>query len=220
MTLVRGFVASAAIVILIASCGRAGSPQPSTAATVGIRASGCSLVDAFATGVAVAPDLVVTAAHTVAGTSAVIVIDQAGGESTAQLVGFDPRQDVAILRIDGDLEYAPLGSARSGQSAVLATWHPDSGFETVEVSVTRLLRVSIEDIYVDELTERLAFEIAAEITKGDSGGPVFTNQGEVAGIVYAASREREDAGFVLRASEVATLLEDVTGQTVDNGRCV
>jgi len=218
LTPLRSLVVAAAITITIASCGGT-QPSPSTAATVGIRASGCSLVDGFGTGVAVAPDLVATSAHTIAGTSGIVVIDQAGGETAAQVVGFDPRQDVAILKIDGALEYAPLGSTMAGESGVLATWRPDNGFDTVEVSVTRLLRVTIEDIYVNELTERLALEIATEVTKGDSGSPVFTSQGEVAGIVYAASRERQNVGFVLRASELTALLDSVTGQTVDNGRC-
>ncbi len=210
----------AAIALTVTACGAVQAQRPSTEATVGIRASGCSLVDSFGTGVALAPDLVATVAHTVAGSSAVVVIDQSGGERAAEIVGFDPRQDVAILQINGTLEYAPLGTVDSGDSGVLATWHPDGGFETAEVSVTRLLRVSIEDIYVDALTERFAFEIVAEVAKGDSGGPVFTSEGQVAGIVYAASRERSNMGFVLRASEVAAVLDDVTGQAVDNGRCV
>jgi S1-C subfamily serine protease len=183
-------------------------------------ASGCSLVDDFGTGVGVAPYLVATTAHTVAGSTSVRVIDAWGAERSATVVGFDPRQDVAILRLGEPIGYASLGAVEAGDSAMLATWRPERGFATGEVTVTRLLRVTIEDIYVEGETERLAFEIDADVVRGDSGGPVFTAAGEVAGIVYAASRERTGVGFVLSSQEIAAVLDRVDAAPVDPGRCL
>lgn len=215
----RFVVIGIAFLFVVGGCGDASEPDPSTAATVGVLASGCSLVADFGTGVAVAPNLVATSAHTVAGASGVVVIDQSGTERVAEVVGFDPRQDVAILKVPEPGPYSTLGQIAEGEAGVLATWHPERAFESVGVRVTRLLRVTIEDIYVQGSTERLAFEIEADLTRGDSGGPVFTADGGIAGIVYATSRERDGVGFVLRSDEIGAVLDRVDGLSVDNGRC-
>lgn len=215
----RFFVIGITFLVVVGGCGDVSEPDPSTTATVGVLASGCSLVAAFGTGVAVAPDLVATSAHTVAGASDVVVIDQSGTERGAEVVGFDPRQDVAILSVPEAGPYSALGQIDKGDIGLLVTWHPDRAFENVDVIVTRLLRVTIEDIYVKGSTERLAFEIEADVTRGDSGGPVFTADGEVAGIIYATSRERDGVGFVLRSDEIAAVIARVDGRAVDNGRC-
>jgi len=190
-----------------------------TDAVVGIRASGCSLVDNFGTGVAVAPKLIATSAHTIAGSTEITVVDQVGGQHPAHVVGFDPRRDVAILMVANSMPHATLGAGREGDNGVLSSWHPDDGFATADVSITRLLRVTIEDIYVGAVSERLAFEIDADVVKGGSGGPIFGPDGTVAGIIYAASRDREGVAFALRSEEIARVLQEVSGVPVNAGRC-
>ncbi len=188
-------------------------------AVVGIVASGCSLVDDFGTGIAVSPDLIVTSAHTIAGASDTTVVTKDGDHLRSTVVGFDPAKDVAVLRVDGSLPYALLGQAEPSTNGVLATWHPSHGFDEATVEVLRLLRVTIEDIYIDKIGERLALEIAGEVVHGDSGGPIILEDGSVAGIIYAASRDRELTGFALRSVEVEALLANVTGSAVDGGHC-
>ncbi len=208
-----------ALAVIISGCASTIRP-PATEATVGVRATGCSLIANFGTGVAIRADLIATSAHTVAGASAVVVVDRSGSEHPAQVVGFDPSKDVAILRVDVSLPFSPLGQVDKGSDGLLATWHPDRGFEEANVVVTRLLNVTIEDIYVDEISERRAFEIAADVVAGDSGGPVFNDDGDVAGIIYARARDRADVGFVLDAIEIDALLDRTTAATVANGRCL
>ena len=85
--------------------------------------------------------------------------------------------------------------------------------------VTRLLRVTIEDIYVEEIVERRAFEFDGAITAGDSGAPVFDDSGAVLGIVYARSRER-GVGFAVSTTEIRPVLAAVSDSPVDTGRCI
>jgi len=193
--------------------------RPDITPTVGVLASGCSLIDSFGTGVAVAPDLIATSAHTVAGATEVTIIDHSGQEHSGRVVGFDPAQDVAVILVTAPLASAGLASTGKGDRGVLATWHPDTGFKSVEAAVSRLLVVTIEDIYLEELTKRRAFEISTEVVRGNSGGPVFNASGEVVGIIYATSRERGNAGFALRAEEISALVERVKRGGVANGRC-
>ena len=45
--------------------------------------------------------------------------------------------------------------------------------------------------------------------RGDSGAPIFDDAGEVLGVVYARSRERE-ASFAVRHEEITALMRTPT----------
>jgi len=217
----RSFTIAAVLVtgLSIVACAQEARLDPDTSATVGVLASGCSLIESFGTGISLSANLIATSAHTVAGATTVRVVDTGGDEHAAQVVGFDPQRDVAVLMVETALPHATLGPVEKGDTGALATWHPDDGFARADATVTRLLRVTIEDIWVEELTERRALEIEADVVRGDSGGPVFTADGEVAGIIYAASRNREGIGFAVRSEEISAVLEASGRRPVDNGHC-
>jgi S1-C subfamily serine protease len=87
------------------------------------------------------------------------------------------------------------------------------------MTVTRRIRVSIEDIYVDDIVERGAIEIDAEVVRGDSGGAVIRADGEVIGLIYATSRSRA-AGFALNDDELRAVLDATAEAPVDSGPCL
>ncbi len=206
------------VLLLAAACGR-DDPLVDPAA-VGVRAGGCGLVDFTATGVAVGDDLVVTVAHTLAGADEVHVVHR-GVDRPATVVAFDPDQDVAVVRVEGGgFATAALGTVGAGDDATLVTWNPDRGLAAETVEVTRRLRVTIEDIYVEGETVRRAFEVRARVEPGDSGGPVFNEAGEVAGIIYASSRARDGIAFALADTELRAALAAVEPAGVGTGRCL
>ena len=90
---------------------------PAVGSFVTVTASGCG-GRSFASGFAVADDLVVTAAHPVAGRPQVDVTDSAGRTRRGFVVALDPALDVAALRVPG------LGADRvvlaAGDDAALA----------------------------------------------------------------------------------------------------
>ena len=187
-----------------------------------MRATGCGLVDRLGTG-AVIDDgdrtIVVTSAHTVAG-SATITIERDTRRSEVELLALDPRLDVAVLAAPSWAgEGWPLADPTAGIRARLAVWNPEAGIEGSETTIRRLLRVTIEDIYLDGAHERRAFEIDATIVRGDSGAPVIDDQGSVLGIVYARSRERDGAAFAVAASELQAVIDTAAASSVDAGRC-
>lgn len=212
----------AAVALIAASCGQespAASPDGYLRAAVGVEASGCSLVPALGSGAVLARERVMTSAHTVAGASALVVIDSAGIRRAATLVGFDPRVDLAVLAVPGlDADPLPVSNAAGGEAGWVLTWRADDRFEASPMTVTKRLVVTIEDIYVDEIVERRAIELDADLSHGDSGAAVVTTSGEVVGIVYAASRSRR-AGFALDGNEIATALAAAGPTTVDAGPC-
>jgi S1-C subfamily serine protease len=73
--------------------------------------------------------------------------------------------------------------------------------------------------YVDDVVQRRGIEVRGQITNGDSGGPVVTTNGEVIGIVYAGSRNRNGVGFAVDSTEIADVLAASSSTPVANGTC-
>src|SRR3954447_6300907 len=99
-------------------------PDPRLAHAVGVRTAAPSVVRILGTACGVGvegtgwtarTDLVVTAAHVVAGQNDTTVELQTGAHLRAEVVAFDTRNDIAVLHVD-DLELRPLAltSARTG----------------------------------------------------------------------------------------------------------
>lgn len=201
------------------STGAGPSADDHLRSVVGVEATGCSLVAALGSGTILDDHRVVTSAHTVAGAHDIEVIDADGRSRPATLVALDPDKDLAVLAVP-DLDQPPLALARArgGEDGWVIAWNRDTGVRSAPMTVTKRLRVSIEDIYVDGVVERGAIEIDAAIGPGDSGGAVVTSTGEVVGVIYATSRTRR-AGFALNDDEIAAVLADANDQPVDPGRC-
>jgi S1-C subfamily serine protease len=59
---------------------------------------------------------------------------------------------------------------------------------------------------VDGGPRRRALELRAAVAAGDSGAPVVTTSGRVAGVVFARSRTRAGSAYAVDASAVEALL--------------
>lgn len=199
-------------------------------AGVGVRASGCSLVDQLGSGITVGDSVtVVTAAHTVAGAREISVETFDGRRIATSLLAFDPERDLAVLRATepiGPGAGVGLGLADvSLGDASVVVWDRDAGVSAAEVEVSRRLAITIEDIYVEERVRRSGLELVGEIVVGDSGAGVVDRDGNVIGIVYAASRDRDLVGFAVDRNEIDAVLaaaesNEADGAEVDPGRCI
>lgn len=226
----------AVVAALVSACAADGDEavDRAVASGVGVVAEGCGLTAQVGSGVVlrhtgdeaggVDDTLVVTVAHTIKGAATVTVVDADSDEHRARVVGFDKDADLAVLAVS-DLDAPALAAAAAsatglgGTEGSIVTWSREDGVEQAPVEIVKRLRVTIEDIYIDEVVERGAWEIAGPVSVGDSGGPVLDASGDVVGIVYASSRGRDRVGFATDQAELADLLTSVTGATVDNGTC-
>ncbi|QDP96924.1 MarP family serine protease [Microlunatus elymi] len=169
-------------------------------------------------------DRVVTNAHVVAGSDRIVVQERGVGDvHTARLIAFDPRRDVAVLKVDG-LDAAALSTAgrlARGDSAVLTGYPGNGPYTQTPARVRQTLSAAGLDIYGRHLTERDIYSLRAEVRPGDSGGPLFDDQGKVAGMVFARSTSDPDTGYALTLSEVKPVLKkSAAGSTVPAGQCI
>ena len=194
--------------------------------TVRVQAIVCT-AQATGSGVVVAPGVVVTNAHVVAGArnGAVEVATIEGDRATATVVLFDPSLDVALLRAP-DLDAEPLRFATRdpGRGAVgAALGYPGGGSLTIApAAVTAALRATGRDIYGEDRVDRDVLELRAQIDRGDSGGPFMLGDGTIAGLVFAEARSDPNVGYALTPTSVATRIAPAMGRTdaVPTGACL
>jgi S1-C subfamily serine protease len=191
-----------------------------TASGVGVIAEGCSLVASLGSGVVVERSgQVATAAHTIRGASRLTVVDTAGQEHLASVTSFDKDSDLALLDVPTlTAPHLGIGLAQVGPASMI-TWRRSDGVTQQLVRVTRLLKINIEDIYADEVVQRTGLEVDADVIVGQSGGPVINANGDVIGIIYATSKDRDGVGFATDHTELSELIEARSAVGVANGQC-
>jgi len=135
-----------------------------------------------ASGIAFAPDLILTADHVVEQEDGITILLPDGTQAAAKLAGRDPGSDLAVLRLDGGKERLtpaePAREARIGQ-LVLALGRPtDAGIEASLGVVSAMggpLRTPHGSIDKYIRTDATPYP-------GFSGGPLVDAEGQVVGV--------------------------------------
>lgn len=171
-----------------------------------------------------APNTVITNAHVVAGTETVRV-ETVLGVHEARVVSYNPGEDIAVLHVD-ELNLPPLPwapePALSGEDTIVMGF-PESGpFEAAPGRIQDRLTINGPNIYATERTDRETYTVRGTIRQGNSGGPMVDNSGNVLGVVFGASVDNTDTGYVLTAAEVRGSLGDPAAltQPVSTQQCV
>ncbi|MGA9873746.1 MAG: acid resistance serine protease MarP [Rhodococcus sp. (in: high G+C Gram-positive bacteria)] len=175
-------------------------------------------------GFVVADELVMTNAHVVAGTEGVTV-DSLGTVLDAEVVLFDPAEDVAVLRVPGltapVLNLAPQPAA-PGESAIVLGYPGGGPYTASPARVRETLNLSGPDIYRTGTVEREVYTVRGNVRQGNSGGPLVAQDGQVLGLVFGAAVDDPDTGFVLTAGEIADELTEGSSSpvAVGTGACI
>ncbi|MHB1712084.1 MAG: MarP family serine protease [Acidimicrobiales bacterium] len=192
---------------------------PSTVKIVG---AGCGDIQE-GSGFVVAPGLVVTNAHVVAGIPHPMVEDSSGTHPT-RVILFDPKYDLAVMRVQGlterPLVLDPNNVSRGVQALVIG--YPGGGpFNAAPAGVMAEFSAQGRDIYGKGLTVRAVYEIQAVVRPGNSGGPLVEADGKVIGVVFSRSTTNGDIGYALTSPGVLARVkraERATG-VVGTGAC-
>ncbi len=168
------------------------------ASTVKIEGFGCN-EEISGSGFVIAPGLVVTNAHVVAGIQRPLVIDRNGVHSATPVL-FDPNLDLAVLRTgnlgDPVLHVADTVVQYGTHSVVLG--YPGGGpFTASPAAVIQSYIATGRNIYDEGITARQIYELQAVVVPGNSGGPLVLPNGTVVGVVFARSSLDSSVGYAL-----------------------
>jgi len=192
--------------------------------TVKVEGEACDRIQE-GSGFAVAPDLVLTNAHVVAGepagSTSVRLPD--GQHLRATVVLYDPDRDLALLSVPG-LGEAPLSFADGHIGQVGDVLGHPGGQDALAVQPERISsRITAvgENLYDTVRTRRQVYVLAADLAPGDSGGAVVDRSGQVVGVAFAISLDAPDTAYALTASEVRPDLEAArSGRPVSTEACL
>jgi serine protease Do len=159
---------------------------------------------------------VVTNNHVVERATEIGVVLQDGTRYEATVKGRDPKTDLALLKVDVDvsLPFVELGdsdSARVGEW-VVAVGNPFGLGGTVTAGIVSARGRDINSGPYDDY-----LQIDAPINRGNSGGPLFNNRGQVIGVnsqIYSPTGGSVGIGFAIPSN----LVRDVVAELETNGK--
>ena len=125
--------------------------------------------------------MIVTNAHVVDGSDSVTVKLSDGRSFDAEVVGSDPMTDIAVLKVEADVdlptvEFGSSDTLRVGDE-VVAVGNPFGLGGTVTTGIVSALSRNINAGPFDDF-----IQTDAAINRGNSGGPLFNMDGQVIGI--------------------------------------
>ena len=167
------------------------------------------MVEARGSGFIIDPDgVIVTNNHVVKDAKSVSVTLDDGTELPAKIIGRDPRTDLAVLRVDAGhkLPYVQLGDSNDVKVGewVVAMGNPFGLGGSVTAGIVSARGRDIGSGPYDNF-----LQIDAPINRGNSGGPLFTQDGRVVGVntaILSPSGGSIGIGFAIPSNTVRTVV--------------
>lgn len=173
-------------------------------------------------GFVLADDLIVTNAHVVAGVESPLVELPGEPSRTGTIVYFDPVDDLAVIAADVDATPLQLDESLGAGDPAVVQGYPHGGpLQSVPARVISTSENYAPDIYETSTALRSIHVIEARVEPGNSGGPLLTENGSVAGIVFARA-DTQGIGYAMTTDELEPLLAETAGldQPVTAGSCI
>ncbi|WP_028643585.1 MarP family serine protease [Nocardioides sp. URHA0020] len=196
--------------------------QRAAASVVKIRGSNDCGRGVEGSGFVYAQNRLMTNAHVVAGVDDPEVMI---GDTTvsADVVYYNPDVDVAVLAFDsGDTKALKFDlTAKPGADVAILGYPEDGPYDVQPGRIRSQQRLRSPDIYGNGTVIREVFSLRGLIRPGNSGGPIVTSRGNVAGVVFAASVNDHDTGYALTADQVsrAAAAGRTSSDQVSTGDC-
>lgn len=168
--------------------------------------------------------LVMTNAHVVAGVDRPVV-EVPGGQGLPGLVmAFDPRLDVAVLRVRGlggpalDFSTSP---PRTGDDAVVMGYPGGGGLTVGAARVRAAFPARGDDIYGRAGVDRRVVSFRGQVEPGNSGGPLVSPRGSVFGMVFGSGASNPQTGYAIAVADLEDLASQGrrASQAVPTGSC-
>ena len=174
------------------------------------------LVQGAGSGVIVREDgYIATNYHVIQGANKVEVTLHNGDSYTAQIIGSDPANDIAVIKIDAkDLTTATVGDSSTVDVGDLAVAIGNPLGQLGGTATTGIISALDRTLDVEGTTLTL-MQTDAAINGGNSGGGLFNSKGELIGIVEskASAVGVEGLAFALPINTVSPIINDF----IENG---
>ena len=176
------------------------------------------------TGFVVSPGRVVTNAHVVAGVPEPVVEIPGGGALPGRVVSFDAQLDLAVVAVDG-LRSAPLPLSPdlpAGTPAAFSGYPHGGPFQSKPATVQDIATVLVPDIYGNNPAPEDVYRIAGDVQPGNSGGPLLTTDGQVAGVIFAKATGESSLGYAITMTDLGPVAARAPGlgDAVSPGQCI
>jgi serine protease Do len=155
--------------------------------------------------------IIITNNHVIAEATDVFVVFTDGSELKAEVLGKDPKTDLAVLKVKSD---KPLKSVKLGDSDrarvgdwVMAIGNPFGFGGSVSVGIVSAKQRNIRSGPYDSF-----IQTDAAINRGNSGGPLFNMEGEVIGIntaIISPSGGSIGIGFAVPSNLALPVIEQL-----------
>jgi S1-C subfamily serine protease len=168
-------------------------------------------------------DLVVTNAHVVAGETATQVqIGGSGSYLPAEVVVFDERNDIAVLRVDKlGLDPLPVAAARPGEPAAVIGFPENGPLDIKPARTGTTQRVVSTNAYDNGPVERVVTSFRVYVRPVNSGGPAVDADGRVVSTIFASRTDSENSGYGVPSRIVQRHLRTAASRStpVNTGGC-
>lgn len=154
---------------------------------------------------------IVTNNHVIEGGSEFTIVLNDGTELQAELVGADPRTDLAVLKAESDepftyVDFTDESKMRVGDW-VVAVGNPFGLGGTVTAGIISARGRDIGANFYDDF-----IQIDAAVNRGNSGGPTFNLAGEVVGVntaIFSPSGGNVGIAFAIPAALAKNVVDDL-----------
>ena len=165
-------------------------------------------------------DLVVTAAHVVAGEhDTVVEIPGDPVQHVATVVVFDVHNDIAVLRVS-DVTVRPLRlvDPRDGASVAIVGYPLDGSLTATAGRVGPTANAYTYDALGRDKVLRAITAVGGRVRPGNSGGPVIDTRGNVEATIFAKPKHSR-GGYAVPASIIRSDLASVGRRAVSTESC-
>lgn len=172
------------------------------------------------TGFALKNGYIATNFHVIDGAKSIMIKGVSGDFNKsykASLIGVDKNNDLALLKIDDptfcgfkNIPYSVLSTTSEVGENIFVLGYPLVSTMGDEIKLT-IGVISSKTGFQGNVAQ---YQISAPIQPGNSGGPLFDNNGNVIGIVSAKHKEAENVGYAIKASYLKNLIESTVDTSI------
>ncbi|MEO5992731.1 MAG: trypsin-like peptidase domain-containing protein, partial [Arthrobacter sp.] len=101
--------------------------------------------------------------------------------------------------------------------------YPHGGpFQSKPATVQDITTVLVPDIYGNNPVPEDVYRLAGDVQPGNSGGPLLTTDGRVAGVIFAKATGDTSLGYAITMSDLGPVAAQAPGlgSAVSPGQCI